>query len=151
MRMKRIYLDACCLNRPFDDQSQDRIRLEAEAVILILAHIESGEWSWIGSEILLYEIEQTPDQERRARVLLLTKLVKHTILVGDEEVHRAEELEALGLSGYDALHLACAEAGRADVLLTTDMHFEKIAARSGERLQLAVKNPLVWLKGMMDE
>jgi hypothetical protein len=27
----RIYSDVCCLNRPFDDSSQDRIRLEAEA------------------------------------------------------------------------------------------------------------------------
>jgi len=25
----KVYLDACCLNRPFDDQSQDRIRLES--------------------------------------------------------------------------------------------------------------------------
>ena len=30
-RGKRIYLDVCCLNRPFDDQSQDRVRLDAEA------------------------------------------------------------------------------------------------------------------------
>lgn len=27
----KVYLDACCLNRPFDDQTQGRIRLEAEA------------------------------------------------------------------------------------------------------------------------
>jgi hypothetical protein len=26
----RIYLDVCCLNRPFDDQTQARIHLEAE-------------------------------------------------------------------------------------------------------------------------
>ncbi|MBE2197400.1 MAG: hypothetical protein IAE79_02240 [Anaerolinea sp.] len=26
----RVYLDVCCLNRPFDDQSQERIQLEAE-------------------------------------------------------------------------------------------------------------------------
>jgi hypothetical protein len=26
----KIYLDACCLNRPFDDQSRYRIRLESE-------------------------------------------------------------------------------------------------------------------------
>jgi hypothetical protein len=31
----RVYLDVCCLNRPLDDSSQDRIRLEAEAVLLI--------------------------------------------------------------------------------------------------------------------
>ncbi len=34
--MPQIYLDVCCLNRPFDDQRQDRIRLEADAVLLIL-------------------------------------------------------------------------------------------------------------------
>jgi hypothetical protein len=27
----KIYLDNCCFNRPFDDQSHLRIRLEAEA------------------------------------------------------------------------------------------------------------------------
>lgn len=56
--MPRIYLDACCLNRPFDDQTQDRIRLEAEAVLLILAHIEAGDWDMIGSEALEFEIGQ---------------------------------------------------------------------------------------------
>jgi len=29
--MERVYLDLCCLNRPFDDQTQERIRLETEA------------------------------------------------------------------------------------------------------------------------
>ena len=35
----RIYLDNCCLNRPFDDQSKMRIRLEAEAVLFIQGKI----------------------------------------------------------------------------------------------------------------
>ena len=35
--MPRVYFDACCLNRPFDDQTQDRIRLESEAVLLIMS------------------------------------------------------------------------------------------------------------------
>jgi hypothetical protein len=35
----KIYLDTCCLNRPFDDQRQARIRLESEAVTLILEKI----------------------------------------------------------------------------------------------------------------
>lgn len=39
-----IYLDVCCLNRPFDDQTQERIFLEAEAIRLILARCQSGEW-----------------------------------------------------------------------------------------------------------
>lgn len=32
----RVYLDICCLKRPFDDQSQPRIHLEAEAVLALL-------------------------------------------------------------------------------------------------------------------
>jgi hypothetical protein len=28
----KIYLDNCCLNRPFDDQANLRIRLESEAI-----------------------------------------------------------------------------------------------------------------------
>ena len=34
--MKKIYMDVYCFNRPFDDQTQDRIRLEAEAILLYI-------------------------------------------------------------------------------------------------------------------
>ncbi len=55
--MTKIYLDTCCLNRPFDDQTQERIRLESEAVLAIISRIEKGEWDWIGSDVLMDEIE----------------------------------------------------------------------------------------------
>jgi hypothetical protein len=42
MAVTKISLDVCCLQRPFDDQSQARVRLESEAVILILAQFERG-------------------------------------------------------------------------------------------------------------
>jgi len=38
----RVYLDVCCLNRPFDDQSQERIRVESDAVELILRPVQKG-------------------------------------------------------------------------------------------------------------
>ena len=50
--MKRIYLDVCCLNRPFDNQDLDLVRLESEAVRLILKHIRTGELIWVGSSVL---------------------------------------------------------------------------------------------------
>ena len=31
----RIYLDMCCFNRPYDDQTQPRIRIETEAKVVI--------------------------------------------------------------------------------------------------------------------
>lgn len=35
-----IYLDNCCYNRPYDDQSQIRISLEAQAKIFIQSAIK---------------------------------------------------------------------------------------------------------------
>jgi hypothetical protein len=28
-----VYMDCCCLNRPTDDQTQDKIRIETDAII----------------------------------------------------------------------------------------------------------------------
>lgn len=148
--MRRIYLDACCLNRPFDDQTQDRIRLEAEAVLLILTHFESGEWEWIGSEVLDFEIEQTPDVDRRLRVKLLTASVHHSVLVGQHEVERAQQLKALGFHSVDAQHLACAESGGVEVLLTTDDPLFRRASRLSGQLRIRVENPLTWLKEVIE-
>jgi hypothetical protein len=32
----KLYLDSCCYNRPYDDQTQERIHLEGEAVLAII-------------------------------------------------------------------------------------------------------------------
>ena len=149
--MRKIYLDVCCLNRPFDDQRQDRIRLEAEAVLLILTHLETGKWPWIGSEVLDLEIEQTPDPQRRHRVKLLTAHVHHYVLVKQAEVERAQQLEALGFHPFDALHLACAESGDADVFLTTDDKLLRRATRLSGQLHVQVENPLTWLKEVTEQ
>ena len=38
-----IYLDVCCLNRPFDDQTQALILLESEAILQIINYCQSGQ------------------------------------------------------------------------------------------------------------
>ena len=76
----KIYLDVCCLNRPFDDQTQTRIHLEAEAVISIIQYVEDNEWEWISSDAVAYEISRTPTfaQSANADIFLSTddKLIK---------------------------------------------------------------------------
>lgn len=47
----KLYLDNCCYNRPFDDQTQERIHLESEAILTILQRGQSGIYSIIGSNI----------------------------------------------------------------------------------------------------
>ena len=144
--MPKIYLDVCCLNRPFDDQTQARIHLEAEAVLMILAQCEAGDWEWIGSEVIDLEINQTPDSERRRRVGLLASHAHRSVVVGNSEIERAQQLEAWGISAFDALHLACAESGGADVFLTTDDKLLSKSVAYTERLRVRVENPLEWLR-----
>ncbi len=144
--MPTIYLDACCLNRPFDDQSQDRIRLEAEAILIILNHVKNDEWQWISSTVLGVEIQQIPDAERQARIKLLMPLARHSIHVSQKEEKRAKELQTLGIHPFDATHLACAESGSVDVFLTTDDQLLRQAVRLSAQLGVRVENPLVWVK-----
>ena len=66
----KIYMDICCLNRPFDDQNQDRIHLEAESVLSILSFVEKGKWHLLNSDAILYEINKIPDTEGRSRFVL---------------------------------------------------------------------------------
>ena len=87
----KVYLDACCLNRPFDDQSQPRVRLEAEAIALILEKLHHSEWEWIGSEILLHEVGQNPDLENRQRALSFAALAHQVVETTEKVLSRAEE------------------------------------------------------------
>lgn len=146
----RIYLDVCCLNRPYDDQTQDRIRLESEAVIAILKHVESGEWSLVSSGVVSYEISRTSDEERKRRLISIVQRASGFIPVGRETYIRAEELQhQLGIKAYDALHIACAEQGGADVFLSTDDRLVKAAKRNSEATNIRVENPLTWLQEVM--
>lgn len=147
----RVYLDACCLNRPFDDQTQDRIRLEAEAVLLILAHVEEDEWEWIGSQVLDYEVGRTPDPERRARVRLLLQSTRPGAPISPEVARRAAELADQGLGAVDALHVAAAEASHVDVLLTTDDGLLRAAHRLQGGTRVRVCDPLSWLREMTEK
>jgi len=91
-------------------------------VLLILSMCESGRLRPLGSEAVDLEVSFTPD-ERRQKVMPLAALAESKVVVNDRIASRAGELEAPGFDLFDALHLACAEEGDADVLLTTDDRF----------------------------
>jgi len=54
--MTRLYLDTCSLNRPYDDQSFLKIRLEAEAKTYIQQQILAAAYELAWSYILDYEV-----------------------------------------------------------------------------------------------
>ncbi len=144
-----LYLDACCLNRPFDDQTQIRIRLEAEAVLLIIFQLHLSGWEWLGSEVLSYEIDQTPDPDRRMRVKSMMSGISHRVSLEPEMVGQAEDLVQLGLKTYDALHVVSAEKGGADAVLTTDDRFIRAVRRNASKFNVKVTNPLRWLEEIL--
>ena len=134
----KIYLDNCCLSRPFDDQTQERIRLETEAIVWIIDHFYEGQWRWVSSEVVMFEA--TPMGSR------LLNYAHQFVSVGTMETSRGKYLESLGFDPFDALHLACAESGNADLLLTTDDRMLKKAKSVSSQLHLRVENPLTWLQ-----
>jgi len=145
----KIYFDACCLNRPFDDQRQPRIRLEAEAISLILQKLHQREWEWVGSEVLVYELGQTDDVERRERLLLLAEQSHQVVEITEKILKRAEKLEASGFDSYDAIHLASAEQAKVDVFLTTDDNVQKVSNRNKEVFSFVIANPVKWLEEVL--
>ena len=102
---------------PFDDYTQVRVHLEAEAVKAIMSRIENGEWDWIGSEVLTDEIEQMPDTQKLSRTKLLSGFILENIEIGEKEERRAMELQSEGFQVFDALHIACAESRKQRVFI----------------------------------
>jgi len=145
----RVYLDVCCLNRPFDDQSQPRVRLETQAVLLVLENFSSRKWEWVGSEMVLYEINRNPNVEVRQQVLLLASQIKNLVEVNAKILKRAEDFERSGFDSYDTIHLASAEVAKVDVFLTTDDQLLKVANRNKKLLTIKAENPVRWLEEVL--
>ncbi|HDH53254.1 MAG TPA: PIN domain-containing protein [Nitrospirae bacterium] len=116
----RIYLDNCCFNRPFDDQSQLRIRLECEAKLKIQEDIRSGLHQLIWSYILDYENSKNPFQERVEQIARWRAYSEVDIEEDAEIVDIATQVSQYGVKKMDSLHLACAIKAKADYFLTTD-------------------------------
>jgi predicted nucleic acid-binding protein len=143
--MPLIYLDVCCLNRPFDDQRQPRVHLETEAVRSIIQAAVAGDVRWLGSDVVEFEILRNPDAERRQLVAALAALAIDRVVLQPADRERGRSLAALGFGAFDALHLACAERGRAEVLLTTDDRLLRRATRHADELRVRVLNPVTWV------
>jgi predicted nucleic acid-binding protein len=142
----RIYLDTCCFSRPLDDQEQLRVKLESQAILHIVKHAARGEWTIIGSDAVDTEIAAIRDIERRLAAEALAGYATERVDTGSERHYRGGMLERLGFGMYDSLHIACAEAAGADVLLTTDDALIRRARRLQHEVGVSVANPLTWLK-----
>ena len=135
--MPLIYLDNCALQRPLDDRTQFRVRVEAEAIEAVIREIERGIVELLSSDVLLAESSAVADVTRRdfaeETVALATSMVRLT----REVENRARPFQRAGMKALDALHLASAVEGGADYFCTTDDRFfkkAKVANPSGVRV-----------------
>jgi predicted nucleic acid-binding protein len=143
----RLYLDTCSLNRPWDDQAQVQVHLEAEAMLYIIDEARLGQIELVTSDYLLAEMHQIPDPQRRADVLELTTPASLHMAQNPEIESRATDFAQHNILGYDALHIAAAEAASADYLITTDKKLINRARRAGSLIKIILLNPLHWPPG----
>ena len=126
-------MDNCCYNRPYDDQRQIRISLEAQAKIFIQNAIKRRKIELATSYILVYETIGDFINEFTS-VFIDIDQVNEVILM-------AAEIMQTGIKEMDASHLACAILADCDYFLTTDDRVLKYRSN-----KIKILNPIEFLK-----
>ena len=123
--MESLYLDNCCFNRPFDDQTQTKIKVETLAKLAIQKQIIEGRYRLIWSYILQHENRENPFIIKRENTSKWQE-VAHILVGGDDMTsYLIGFYEAMGVKPKDAAHLACATYAKADYFITTDRGLTK--------------------------
>lgn len=124
----KIYLDMCCFNRPYDDQSQLKIALEAQAKLSIQNSIKDGSDILVSSYILDYENSRNPFEMRRQAI---SRFIQQNtgFYVGPERDELisdlASEIMKTGVKEKDAYHVASAIFAKCDYFISTDSRLLK--------------------------
>jgi len=116
----KLYLDNCCFNRPYDDQSYLTIKLESEAKLFVQKEILQGTFDLVWSYMLDYENSVNPYNERKNAIAKWRAIAKSDIDYSEEVNETGKNLIKIGLKNKDALHIACALKAKCDYFLTTD-------------------------------
>ncbi|HOV15432.1 MAG TPA: PIN domain-containing protein [Spirochaetota bacterium] len=146
MKRLKLYLDTCCYNRPFDDQTDGKIHLESEAIISILRLYEQNQIDIFGSEIIDFEISKIPDIIKRYKVFEISKLTKEKLIINNDVEERSLFLEKIGFKAFDALHIAIAEINKIDIFISTDRKLYNLSKKEVKNMLIFIKNPLEFIK-----
>ncbi len=139
----RLYLDNCCFNRPFDDQTQLSISLESQAKLEVQYMILNGTHTLVWSYMLEYENSQNPFEIRKESIIKWKDIAEINIVENENILKRAECLSERGVKAKDAIHIACAIESGCDYFLTTDIGILKKDIDS-----IKVRNPIEFISEM---
>lgn len=124
----RLYLDNCCFNRPYDDQSQLSISLDAQAKLYIQDMIRAKKLELATSYVLNYENSQNPYAARRHFIQQFMS-ENSSVHIGRSAREQLEplirEIMETGVKVKDASHVASAILLKCDFFLTTDKRLLK--------------------------
>jgi len=122
MRQIRVYLDNCCYNRPFDDQSQIRVFLETQAKLHIQSLIGNARLELAYSYMSVFENRNNPDDDNSKIIEDFFAYAAFFVDPNQEKTieNRAEQIKNKGIKRKDAIHLACAIEAECDYFITTD-------------------------------
>ena len=118
--MTTVYLDTCSIQRPLDSLDHTRLRLEAEAMLGIMAQIQARRIDLISSTVLEMETLNNPHLVRREHGLQILGQARIIVVITADIEERASLFTNQGVRPMDALHLACAEAARTNYFCTCD-------------------------------
>lgn len=107
----------------------------------VLSLCESGLIELVSSEALVYENERNPLLIRREYGYAVLARAKSIVSVTAEPEERARQFLWQGMKPLDALHLALAEAGKAEYFCTCDDRLRRQAKRI-EDLATKVVSPI---------
>lgn len=134
-----VYLDNCCLNRPFDDQQSIKVRLETEAKLYIQQQFLGNRLRLVWSYILDYENVANPYSERRHAIAVWRRHAVQDVEPTRELLAYAKSVQSIGVKPKDALHLACAASAGCDYFITTD---KGILKKARQITDVQVVNPV---------
>lgn len=143
---ERIYLDNCCYNRPYDDQTQIRISLETQAKLHIQALIKDGALELVTSYVLAYENSNNRSVQKK---LAIEKFMDDyaTVYVSTGYRERVEKdarsIMETGVRVKDACHVSCAVLAGCVYFITTD---DRLLKYSSEKIQIV--NPCELIRRM---
>ena len=138
-----IYLDNCCFNRPYDDQTYEKIFLETQAKLYIQENILTGKYKLIWSYILQYKNDANPYIAHKHEIKKWINQASQLVSASENIIVKAKEYQAAGLHVKDALHCACAFSVKANYFITTDKQLIKSAKKIAG---LNVVNPLTFIQ-----
>ena len=139
----RIYLDNCTLNRPFDEQTQIRIKLETEAKLFIQNKIKEKKIEIVWSYILYAENDVNPFKERREQIIKWRKYAIIDIEENKDIIQKAKEISNTKIKAKDSLHISCAIYANCDYFITTD---DYILKKSNISKEIIIISPIMFIE-----